>query len=391
MATQGTDTDKTTGTAADPRPAPADARSNGTDGADGQKASRTGSGAGGAPAGSDTSNTEVRLLKDVQIGTKDKRGRLIYDVLWAVPEFKIYKTAKGISPHFSDDSALAADQRDRYLALGQELAHMNHLIHFLPQGVRWWRRKKNGDVPVFAALTSSAAGRRQTGTGDGLGGNATSTYYEREMARGVAQALTGDAEAGKATLITLAKRLEKRLRNKGRVIYFAMALISAAVIAAAALLFLVFAAAPLAEILPGSTGVDVRELTLVVIMGSLGALLSTAVGLRSLAIDASATLSMNWLYGGQRMLVGVLGALVLYLALRAGVGTGLVSITVSGAADGTIPATIPDAHKLAFVSVLAGFSERLVPNLLDRQSDSSANGADGGGDNSQDNGKGGGS
>ena len=110
-------------------------------------------------------------------------------------------------------------------------------------------------------------------------------------------------------------------------------------------------------------GFNPSEIALAAIMGSLGALLSTAVGLRSLKIDASASLVMNWVYGGQRMLVGVLGAIVLYLAIRAGIASDLIpGLPTDPASDGSF-----GYYKLSFVSVMAGFSERLVPNLLDRE------------------------
>ena len=282
-------------------------------------------------------------LEHVVKGREDKRGRPILDVLWAVRDFRIFKTDKGISPHFSDDDKIAAEQRERYLSLGPELAHMNHLIHLLSQ--YRWPRRRDGEPPEASA---------------------TQLYYERELARGIAQALTGDADEGKATLAALAKRLEKRLRNKGRVIYFAMCLISAFIIVVLASLFLA-----------NATGLDRTEMALAAIMGSLGALLSTAAGLRGLRIDAGATWVMNWVYGGQRMLVGVLGAVVLYLAVRAGIAIELIPGLPSGtAATGNL-----DPYKLSFISILAGFSERLVPNLLDRErgDNGEGSGSDGGG------------
>ena len=280
---------------------------------------------------------DVYLLKEVSKGKVDKRGREILDVLWAVQDFKIFKTEKGISPHFSDDEKIAADQRERYLSLGQELAKMNHLIHMLPG--RW--------LPF-------GFGKEQRGE------DPTRVYYERELARGVAQALTGDAEQGKETLAALAKRLEKRLRNHGRVIYFSMCLVSAAVIIGIASYFL-----------SGTIGFNVSEIALAAIMGSLGALLSTASGLKNLRIDASASLFMNWVYGGQRMLVGVLGAVILYLAVRGGIALEFIP----GAAS--ITETSPlNPYKLAFISVLAGFSERLVPNLLDREASLDSEGSE---------------
>lgn len=276
-------------------------------------------------------------LSDVEIGKKDQRGRLVVDILWAVREFKIFKTEQGISLHFSDDVTTAAQQRELYLKLGEELSQLNHLIQLLP---RLRPRKK------FLSRKGTEGPKFVTNL------NPVSIFYERELARGIAQALVGDAEMGKATLASLAKRLEKRLRNKGRVRYFSVCLFSALAIVTFASWFLV-----------NSTGIVWSEVAMAAIFGSVGALLSTAVGLRNLSIDADSTLFMNWIYGGQRMLVGVLGAITIYLALQAGVVLELLS-----GANGSSLVTPLDPHKIAFISILAGFSERLVPNLLERDS-----------------------
>jgi hypothetical protein len=147
----------------------------------------------------------------------------------------------------------------------------------------------------------------------------------------------------------LSHQLEKRLRNNGRVIYFSMCLAFTLAIGVLALFFILY-----------PIGTDGRHVALAAIMGGVGALLSTAMGLRSLRIDAASVSFMNGLYGGQRMLVGVLGAIVLYVALRAGIASNMIPGINANAAE-----TL-NSYELAFVSILAGFSERLVPNLLDR-------------------------
>ncbi|WP_299615658.1 hypothetical protein [Pelagibius sp.] len=276
-------------------------------------------------------------LKDIRPGKKDGRGREVLELLWAVEDFKIYKTAKGINPHFADGTDKARGQLQQYLKLGEELAQLNHLIHL--QSLRSWRFTWRNEKPGF---------------------NPSDAYYERELARGIADALTGQPDRGKTTLAALSCRLEKRLRNKGRMINFGMCFVTTIVIVSIATLLL---ADPI--------GIDLEELALAAIMGSVGALLSTAVGLKNLKIDTGASLVMNWVYGGQRMLVGVLGAGVLYLALRAGVATEMIPGLSDAPAAGALPGEPQplEPYKLAFVSVLAGFSERLVPNLLDRNGD----------------------
>lgn len=275
-------------------------------------------------------------LSDIMPGALDKRGRYIVDVLWAVRDFKIYKTTVGVSPHFSDDPKVAEVQWQRYAALGSELAQVNYLVDlFRP------RRKKRAGAEGDDQIPEDSA----------------RMHFEREMARAIAQALLGNPEQGRASLAALTASLEKRLRNRGRVVYLAVCVVSAIAISGLAALFL-------------SNGVDisVKEVALAAIMGSIGALFSTAAGLPALRLDPVAVSYMNFVYGGQRMLVGVLGAVVLYLALRAG----FVHELLPGA-DGLGENETMNAYQLAFLSVLAGFSERLVPNLLEQ----TANGGEG--------------
>lgn len=73
------------------------------------------------------------------------------------------------------------------------------------------------------------------------------------------------------------------------------------------------------------------------------------------------------------MIVGVIGALVLYVGFKSGLLGGLLQpIGTGGSQVPAAPSTATfNPFWLAFVSVIAGFSERLVPGLLT----SHANGA----------------
>ncbi len=293
---------------------------------------------GAAPASDDNTFPLSALTR----GGRDKRGRKVEDILWSVPDFKIYKTPEGVSPHFSDDAATSRKQMKHYLSLGAELAYLNHLNTVLAQGGATHRLLQFVGRKIAAAASTDKPSAARS----------CLVAVEREIARAIAQALSGDVEDGRETLKALTLRIEKKLRNTGRVKYFGVCVAVAAVIAAAAWWWFGDALA-----------ISSTELAIVAIMGSCGALLSTAVGLRSLQIDASASQFLNFVYGGQRMLVGVLGAVVLYFALKAGVL--MDTIPWAATADGDAA----DIHKLAFISVLAGFSERLVPNLLDRKAE----------------------
>ena len=250
-------------------------------------------------------------LKAVRTGGKDKRDRTIEDVLWAVHDFKIYKTAEGVSPHFSDDPVVAEEQRERYLKLGSQLAALDHLVGRLP-------------------------------------GNANRNYYEREMARGIAQALSGDEQAGRETMDQLTAVLEQKVGNMGRLHYFRMCfLVTAAVMVAAGLLL---------NLTP--PGLD-PGFAIAAMMGAMGALGSIAVSLRGMSVDVGAGAGLNFLYGGFRIFIGVIVALSVYLLLRSGI------ITQLGGGEAG-PSEMLNVYKLAFVAAAAGFAERLVPDLINR-------------------------
>ena len=276
-------------------------------------------------------------LSSLKIGAPDKRGRTVTDILWAVQDFKIYKTDKGISPQFSDDPEQARQQRQDYMALGPELADLNQQINLLKTG---WGR-------MLAWLA------RKFGMSD----DPRLAYYERETSRGIAQALSGQPDEGRTTLADLSARISKRLSNILRVLYFSICVVATLEIAVGLAIYTKTMTAPETETL---LGLNVFELCVAAVMGCLGALLSTAIGLRSLAIDPAATLTINITYAVQRMLVGVLGAVVLHISLKSGIVSNLLGTTASA------PMETDTTYKLAFVSLLAGFSERLVPNLLDR-------------------------
>jgi hypothetical protein len=261
------------------------------------------------------------------IDQPDGRGRKVLDILWRVTDFAIYKTELGVNACFSDDTAKKATQMTNYLAIQQELARMNYLIHL--------------------------SGHRA----------ATVTYYEREMASGIAQSLMGNPSEAKAILAAASDRLEKKLQNRGRVKYFLSCLFATLAISSAVYIT-GFHLTPSDD---GTVDGWVKEIVVAMVVGSLGALLSTSIGLRDLRVDVFVDWRMHFLYGALRVLVGVLGALTLFLAVKSGIALGAIVTdggTPSGVGDN--PAEPLDLYKLAFISVLAGFSERLVPSLLDR-------------------------
>lgn len=278
------------------------------------------------------------LLDDLVVGSPDPRGRIVLDILWAVEEFKIYKTARGVSPFFSDDAELARDQKEAYLALGDDIAHFNHLIQTLIPTRLGFSRDEDASAPML-------------------------TEYERELARCLAQGLLGKTEDAQRALTILRHRLERRIANRARVIHLGINVILVLAVWLTAYLISISGYEP-------RFGFKPLDIGLAAIMGSVGALFSTAVGLQKMSCDPMISTSMHWIYGAQRVLVGVLGAIIVYFGFQSGVLNGIFQ---TGPITGAPPSPADtNLYWLAFISVLAGFSERLVPNLLDARANETA-------------------
>ncbi|MBF9033573.1 hypothetical protein HKCCE2091_04920 [Rhodobacterales bacterium HKCCE2091] len=276
--------------------------------------------------GDEAPKARATSLDDIETGNLDKRGRKVREVYWTHPEFRIYRTDYGTSPMFSDTRSTADEQALAFVRLGPGIARFNHRAMLL----------------------------RGIGSPDDKD---AAEHFEREYARCVAQALLGqEAEAAEA-LAALQGRVERRLQNRAGARQFTIAMVLAvgAVLVCAGLLRLDPAPTP-GDVTAAGLPVDV--LLLAIMMGVVGALFSTAARLPWTEVDPSVPRLSQWIFGFQRLVAGALGAVVLYFAVASGVLDGLLA---PGAED---TSTI-DSDRLAFLFLLAGFSERMVPNLLD--------------------------
>ncbi|WP_171174789.1 hypothetical protein [Ruegeria sp. HKCCD8929] len=271
-------------------------------------------------------------MADLQVGAADPRGRMVLEILWAVNEFKIYKTTNGISPFFSDVPTEARTQKLAYLELGSGIAEFNHLIQILEPPF----------IPFISKIFINKTSHENL------------VYYERELARCIAQALLGQVEQAEASLAELLDRLAARISNRGRVAHLLVNIVLVLLIILASMVLL-------QSDYVSKFGFNFQEISLAIMMGSVGALFSTTVRLQSMAVDPSVTQYMHWVYAFQRVIVGALGALILYFGFQSGVLRDL--LTGSGNLP---PSTVGiNPYWLSFVCLLAGFSERLVPNLLE--------------------------
>lgn len=272
-------------------------------------------------------------LSDLKTGQPDPRGRKVLDVLWAVREFKIYKTAEGISPFFSDDPDEARRQKLAYLDLGMGIGDFNHLIQLMQPPI----------IPFTDLAIPNSPSREKS-----------LRHYERELARCIAQSLLGQEELARTSLGSLRDRLATQISNRGRVVHLLVNIVLVGLAIIGSHMFVRSGYVPI-------FGFDVTETGLSVMMGSIGALFSTTVRLQQMAVDPSVSNYMHWVYGSQRVMVGALGALIVYFGFQSGV----LGDLLTGSGILPPPSGGINPYWLSFVCVLAGFSERLVPNLLE--------------------------
>jgi hypothetical protein len=173
---------------------------------------------------------------------------------------------------------------------------------------------------------------------------------KRQIAEGLVRCLDdGDIDGANAILTEAESEIQARNREISWSWYFASAYkVTCACVVAFGVLWL---ARENVSAIVGETGL---HLLLGTLCGSFGALLSTTARGNRIDVDANAGRSMHVLEGLSRVGAGLIGAGVIALAIKSGFLLG---------------GTRFDGNKLALLLMfctIAGASERLVPNLIER-------------------------
>jgi hypothetical protein len=247
-------------------------------------------------------------LPDIKLGGKDDRGLDILGVLWDTNDYKIYRHADGISPHFSDDSNNAARQRAAYARIRPSLSLVNAL-----------------------RATTALHGKS----------------IDREIAGAISACLEGDPDSAERTLANVHVRLQNLRTIEGRLQYQIGSLIAAVIVG----LLCLVAWFSLAQ--EATNTLSVFRLASVGAFGALGGLLSVAIGINKVTIDPDADRKINILSGASRIVIAVIGSVLVYMAVVSKLVLANLNLTDSAAGIFTI-------------AMVAGFSETFVPNILGR-------------------------
>jgi hypothetical protein len=264
--------------------------------------------------------TEKFLLCQLRVGEKDKLGYVVNDILWVGRNYKIYRSERGIYVHFSDIFQEEEIQRSRFTEICPELCELRYLICQM----RSWK------LP-FGLRDESIS------------------LYDHNIAQAMMLVLENRVEVGKKIAQAALAMAVERLTNDHTISYAWCALIFWC-------LCLVLGVAALA--LWNSDGYEELRLLLVAGMfGATGAVLSIATRLQAFRLRPCKQSKMNYLMSVIRVGIGIIAGFTLFL---------LAPTALSDTMTKFIPhwGPPPGWQAAAALGLLAGFAERLVPNMM---------------------------
>ena len=264
----------------------------------------------------------------------DSTGVMVEQVYTKVEGlYAVYRTEERIVIQFSDDQAQGADQRkslsDLYVPRGE--------IDTLLDEMRETRDK----------LRLSRARR-----------------YERRLADALTLGLQGQSNQALAEVERLKQDLLEERKSSARQFY----LLASLAVGAPLILLIALLSSGLFDFgLSGPQRVVANSMWFAAAVGTVGAFFSTAMAIRNREIEPSISLQDTMLDAGLRMLVGALSGALVYALVKAGafamkIGNADINDSEAFSSGGA------DWLLVLLVAFIAGFLERLVPNLLAKAS-----------------------
>jgi hypothetical protein len=264
----------------------------------------------------------------ITIGSTDKLGNKIMEIVWTGEEYTIYRSTKGIYIHFSDCHEIERTQRALYAEISQILCQLRFLT---------------SQMARFKLL------RKKLG------------YYDYQIVQAMVSTLEKRKEDATNLLAPVLEMAVGRLTNENRVRYL-LSCLAAGLIVATGIAFLVWS---------GQVDRIADAYLVAAIFGSAGATFSIAMSVQSLSLIPCQESMMNVVMGVLRVLIGTFAGALLLL---------LITVTPLSAVAATLLGSKLEMDPLKLTSVtgwlpfavvgfIGGFAERLVPNLLQQSSD----------------------
>ncbi|TCQ16397.1 hypothetical protein [Rhizobium sp. PP-CC-3G-465] len=266
-------------------------------------------------------------VADIKLKAIDKSGLSIEAIYHVADEtYAIYANQARLAIQYADDPKLATEQR---LALAH-LAPLRGEIHGLIDG---WR---NGLDTLFGSW------RR-----DKL--KARARRYDRRTADALVVALQGDQASAEVLLQGIKAEILDERMSTGRAEYVVFAAIAASIV------FILLGGLHLSGF---PAFIAKYEIWKASTLGCLGAFFSIATMTSNRTVRSDLKLRDNFIDAFLRILIGAISAIVLFSLFR----SKIVTLEVGAASTANI-----EPYFLVVVGFLAGFSERLVGDLLTNQ------------------------
>lgn len=263
-------------------------------------------------------------VEEIRLNGEDATSAQILAVYAKLPpEYAVYRTKERVLIHYADEPQLEVEQRSRMAQLNIIRGEINGLID-------GWRHD----------------GRSRY--------KARADRYDRRVADALVVALEGDQESARSILQDIKQEVVDERSSWARFLY----LMSAFGTVAGMIALIAFFTSPWFSRALFDMPAATMDLWRGAAAGALGAFFSVAISIRRRTVLTDLQARSNALDAGLRVIMGVLAATILIAFLR----SGAVPLKVG---DAAIPATAGDAWMLVLIAgFLAGFSERLVPDLL---------------------------
>jgi hypothetical protein len=265
------------------------------------------------------------LVADVCTGKPDSTGAPIRDVYTKVEDiYAVYQTDQRVMIQFADDQALGADQR-------KSLADL-----YITRGTINWMLD---EIRATSDQNRIARGHR----------------YERRLADTLVIALQGQTQQAVAELEGLKTDLAEESKSRNRLMY----LMAAGVVGLAVIAVVAFINSPVFSYHEPVA----QTLWYAACVGIVGAFFSIAIAIRNRTVETGRITRDTIIDAALRILVGALAGAVLVALVKAQA----FSLKLGGLEIGDSGDLLISHGKwlLVFlIALVAGFSERLVPDLL---------------------------
>jgi hypothetical protein len=274
--------------------------------------------------------TKPYLLCELVVGAKDKLGNVIAEILWLARNYAVYRSNRGVHVHFSDCPEEEDEQRRRFIHISPELCELRYLTAQMSSGWTFGRRR-----PPPASI------------------------YHHNMAQAVMLVMEKKSQAELTDAKELAEKTlgmaVERVTNDNMIRYLRFCLCCWLVVTVAAICILWEPMYWTAWDAVRPHIVGLKSYIIGGMFGGTGAMLSVATRLQEFKFKPCHQSNMNYWMAGLRIGIGVVAGIVILVLAR----------TILGDALGKHIANMY-WEAVAAAGLIAGFTERLVPGLLQR-------------------------